>query len=39
MDPGLFAPSTYTVKNIKSGNTITVGAINHSLLKQSYKLS
>jgi methenyltetrahydromethanopterin cyclohydrolase len=39
IDPGLFAPSTYTVKNIKSGNTITVGAINHSLLKQSYKLS
>lgn len=39
IDPGLFAPAIYTVKNIKTGNSITVGAINHSLLKQSYQLS
>ena len=38
IDPGLFAPATYTVNNIKTGNTITLGQINHNLLKQSYKL-
>ena len=38
IDPGLFAPATYTVNNIKTGKTITVGKINHDLLKLSYKL-
>ena len=39
IDPGLFAPAQYTVTNIKTGKTLTVGEINHSLLKQSYKIS
>ena len=39
IDPGLFAPATYTVNNIKTGKSITVGEINHDLLKQSYKIS
>ncbi|MFX0174884.1 MAG: methenyltetrahydromethanopterin cyclohydrolase [Candidatus Hodarchaeota archaeon] len=39
IDPGLFAPATYTVNNLKTGNIITVGAINHDLLKKSYGLS
>ena len=38
IDPGLFAPATYTVTNIKTGKSITVGKINHSLLKLSYGL-
>ncbi len=38
IDPGLFAPATYTVNNVKTGHTITVGNINYELLKQSYKL-
>lgn len=38
IDPGLFAPAKYTVNNIKTGRTITVGEINHNLLKQSYGL-
>jgi len=36
IDPGLFAPAVITVKNVKTGNTITVGEINHDLLKKSY---
>ncbi|MFX1573045.1 MAG: methenyltetrahydromethanopterin cyclohydrolase [Promethearchaeota archaeon] len=39
IDPGLFAPAIYTVTNIKTGRTITVGNANHELLKQSYGLS
>lgn len=38
IDPGLFAPATYTINNIKTGNSITVGEVNHDLLKQSYGL-
>jgi methenyltetrahydromethanopterin cyclohydrolase len=38
IDPGLFAPAQYTVTNIKTGKSITVGELNHNLLKQSYKL-
>jgi methenyltetrahydromethanopterin cyclohydrolase len=38
IDPGLFAPATYTVTNITTGRSITVGKINHPLLKQSYGL-
>lgn len=39
IDLGLFAPAIYTVTNIKTGKSITVGKINHTLLKQSYGLS
>jgi methenyltetrahydromethanopterin cyclohydrolase len=39
IDPGLFAPAKYTVSNLKTGKTFTVGEINHELLKQSYKLN
>ena len=39
IDPGLFAPATYTVTNIGTGKTITVGKVNHDLLLQSYELS
>jgi methenyltetrahydromethanopterin cyclohydrolase len=38
IDPGLFAPALYTVNNIKSGSILTVGQINHNLLKKSYGL-
>ncbi|MHA2283613.1 MAG: methenyltetrahydromethanopterin cyclohydrolase [Promethearchaeota archaeon] len=38
IDPGLFAPAVYTVTNVKTGKSITVGKTNHSLLKESYKL-
>ncbi|MFW9882698.1 MAG: methenyltetrahydromethanopterin cyclohydrolase, partial [Candidatus Thorarchaeota archaeon] len=38
IDPGLFAPALYTVTNIKTGKSITVGTLNHELLKQSYGL-
>jgi methenyltetrahydromethanopterin cyclohydrolase len=38
IDPGLFAPATYTVNNIKTGKTVTLGKINYNLLKQSYQL-
>ena len=34
----LFAPAIYTVNNIKTGKTITVGQINQNLLKESFKL-
>jgi methenyltetrahydromethanopterin cyclohydrolase len=36
IDPGLFAPATYTFTNVTTGKSITVGSINHALLKQSY---
>ncbi|MFX0024587.1 MAG: methenyltetrahydromethanopterin cyclohydrolase [Candidatus Hermodarchaeota archaeon] len=39
IDPGLFAPAMYTVTNIKTGKNITVGEVNHELLKQSYGLN
>jgi len=39
IDPGLFAPATYTVTNIKTGKSVTVGEINHKLLKESYNLN
>ncbi|MFX0137229.1 MAG: methenyltetrahydromethanopterin cyclohydrolase [Candidatus Hodarchaeota archaeon] len=38
IDPGLFAPARYTVTNIKTGKSVTVGNVNHELLKQSYGL-
>ncbi len=38
IDPGLFAPAIYTLTNIETGKTITVGKVNHELLKQSYGL-
>ncbi|MHA2281296.1 MAG: methenyltetrahydromethanopterin cyclohydrolase [Promethearchaeota archaeon] len=38
IDPGLFAPAIYTVTNITTGKSITVGNKNHSLLKLSYGL-
>ncbi len=39
IDPGLFAPAKYTVTNIKTGKSITVGNVNNELLKKSYGLS
>ncbi|MHA1292894.1 MAG: methenyltetrahydromethanopterin cyclohydrolase [Promethearchaeota archaeon] len=39
IDPGLFAPAVYTVNNIKTGKTITVGKLDETLLKQSFGLS
>ncbi len=39
IDPGLFAPAKYTITNINTGKSITVGEVNHELLKQSYKLN
>jgi methenyltetrahydromethanopterin cyclohydrolase len=39
IDPGLFAPATYTVNNVKTGKTVSVGAINHDLLRKSYGIS
>jgi len=38
IDPGLFAPATYTITNVKTGNSLTVGKVNHEILKQSYGL-
>ncbi len=38
IDPGLFAPATYTVTNIRTGKSVKVGKVNHDLLKQSYGL-
>jgi methenyltetrahydromethanopterin cyclohydrolase len=38
IDPGLFAPAVYTINNIKTGKSITVGKVNHELLKKSYGL-
>jgi len=39
IDPGLFAPALYTVNNIKTGNTITVGKLDNALLKLSFGIS
>ncbi len=39
IDPGLFAPAVYTINNIKTGKNITVGHVNHELLKESYGLN
>jgi methenyltetrahydromethanopterin cyclohydrolase len=39
IDPGLFAPATYTITNIKTGRTISAGLLNYSLLKNSYGLA
>jgi len=39
IDPGLFAPATYTITNIKTGKSLTLGKINKELLKESYGLS
>ncbi len=38
IDPGLFAPATYTINNIKTGHSISAGSLDLNLLKQSYKL-
>ncbi|MFX0103875.1 MAG: methenyltetrahydromethanopterin cyclohydrolase [Candidatus Hodarchaeota archaeon] len=38
IDPGLFAPAIYTVTNIKTGRSKTLGKVNHELLKLSYGL-
>ncbi|MFX1503059.1 MAG: methenyltetrahydromethanopterin cyclohydrolase [Promethearchaeota archaeon] len=38
IDPGLFAPAKYTITNINTGKSISVGKVNHELLKQSYSL-
>jgi methenyltetrahydromethanopterin cyclohydrolase len=38
IDPGLFAPAIYTINNIKTGNTFTVGKLDEDLLKLSFKL-
>jgi methenyltetrahydromethanopterin cyclohydrolase len=38
IDPGLFAPAIYTVNNIKTGKTITVGKRDERLLKESFGL-
>lgn len=39
IDPGLFAPAVYTVNNVKTGKTITVGKTDNELIKKSFKLS
>ena len=39
IDPGLFAPAKYTITNINTGKSITIGKVNHELLKQSYGLN
>lgn len=39
IDPGIFAPATYTVNNIKTGKTITTGAIDNKILLKSYGLA
>jgi methenyltetrahydromethanopterin cyclohydrolase len=38
IDPGLFAPATYTVTNLKTGNTFSTGLVDLNLLKESYGL-
>jgi methenyltetrahydromethanopterin cyclohydrolase len=38
IDPGLFAPAIYTINNLKTGNTFTVGKVDEDLLKLSFKL-
>jgi methenyltetrahydromethanopterin cyclohydrolase len=39
IDPGLFAPAVFTVNNIKTGKTITVGKFDLDLVKKSFGLS
>jgi len=39
IDPGIFAPATFAITNIKSGITHTAGKINPMLLKQSMQLA
>ena len=39
IDPGLFAPAVYTITNIKTGKSLTVGKVNNELLKESYGLN
>ena len=39
IDPGLFAPAIYTVNNLKTGKNLTVGCVNHELLRLSYRLT
>ncbi len=39
IDPGLFAPAIYTITNIKTGKSLTVGKVNNELLKESYGLN
>ena len=38
IDPGLFAPAMYTINNIITGNSLTVGELDYNLLKTSYGL-
>ncbi len=38
IDPGLFAPALYTVNNIKTGKSISVGKLDNDLLKLSFGL-
>ena len=39
IDPGLFAPAVFTITNIKTGKSLTVGKVNNELLKESYGLN
>ena len=39
IDPGIFAPASFAVTNVRSGITYTAGKINPLLLKQSMQLS
>jgi len=39
IDPGIFAPASFAVTNVRSGLTYTAGKINPLLLKQSMQLS
>ncbi|MFX1498343.1 MAG: methenyltetrahydromethanopterin cyclohydrolase [Promethearchaeota archaeon] len=39
IDPGLFAPATYTINNIKTGTSLTFGSLNYELLKKSFGLN
>lgn len=39
IDPGIFAPATFTITNIKSGVTHISGKVNPLLLKQSMQLA
>jgi methenyltetrahydromethanopterin cyclohydrolase len=39
IDPGIFAPATFAITNIKTGITHTAGKINPQLLKQTMQLA
>ena len=39
IDPGIFAPATFSITNIRTGITHTAGKINPTLLKQSMQLA